>query len=199
MDLALLVLRLVAGLFFAGHGAQKLWGAFGGHGIAGTGQFFESLGLRPGRRHATIAGWAEFLGGTLLVLGFLTPLAGAMIIGVMAVAIATVHAAKGPWVTDGGFEYNAVLIAIAFALAGTGPGEISLDSAFSTYYDGAAWALLALGAGVLGALGALLTGRRAETTPPTAAREDRFERSPSEKRAATIAQDQQPGIPADQR
>ena len=95
MDLALFALRIVAGLLMAGHGAQKLFGSFGGHGIAGTGQFFESLGLRPGQRHARLAGLSEFGGGLLLVLGLLTPLGAAAVIGVMTVAILTVHLPKG--------------------------------------------------------------------------------------------------------
>src|SRR5689334_6866621 len=129
MDLALLILRVVIGAFFAAHGAQKLFGAFGGHGLAGTGQFFESLGMRPGRLQATAAGVAEFAGGLLLVLGLLTPLAATMIVAVMAVAIMTAHAGKGPWVTEGGWEYNVVLIAGALALAGAGAGEWSVDGA----------------------------------------------------------------------
>src|SRR3954468_14161808 len=129
MDIALFVLRVVVGLFFAGHGAQKLFGSFGGHGLAGTAGFFESLGMRPGRRHASAAGAAELGAGILLVLGLLTPLAAALVIAVMTVAILTVHLKAGPWASDGGYEYNATLIAIAFALAGAGPGEISLDDA----------------------------------------------------------------------
>jgi putative oxidoreductase len=200
MDLALLVLRVVAGLFFAGHGAQKLWGSFGGHGLAGTGQFFESLGIRPGRRNAAAAGWAEFLGGVLLVGGLLTPVAAVLIISVMTVAIITVHAPKGPWVTEGGWEYNAILIAIAFALTGAGPGNWSLDHAVGWDVTGTGAALLALGLGGLGGIGAVIAGRADGRQAPTAAdREDRFERTPSEKRSATIAQEERPGIPADPR
>src|SRR6476619_5908978 len=106
MDLALFVLRLVVGGFFAAHGAQKLFGSFGGHGPDGTGQFFESLGMKPGRQNAMAAGVAEFGGGILLVFGLFTPIAAAAITAVMIVAILTVHGKKGPWVTEGGFEYN---------------------------------------------------------------------------------------------
>src|SRR3954447_18723322 len=130
MDIALLVLRVVVGLFFIGHGAQKLFGSFGGHGLQGTAGFFDSIGMGPGRRNALAAGYSELIGGGLLFLGLITPLGAALIIGVMIVAISTVHAKNGPWVTDGGWEYNAVLIAIAFCLAGAGPGEISLDDLF---------------------------------------------------------------------
>jgi putative oxidoreductase len=204
MELALLVLRVVVGLFFVGHGAQKLWGSFGGHGIAGTAQFFESIGVRPGRRNALAAGWSEFLGGLLLALGLVTPLAAVLIISVMTVAIITVHASKGPWVSDGGWELNAVYIAVAFAITGAGPGEISLDDAIGWMPDitGAGWALIALGVGALGGLGAVLTSRRPETAGPDltdTAKDERFDRTPNEKRSATIAQDDRPGIPADPR
>jgi putative oxidoreductase len=173
MDLALFALRIVAGLLMAGHGAQKLFGSFGGHGIAGTGQFFESLGLRPGQRHARLAGLSEFGGGLLLALGLLTPLGAAAIIGVMTVAILTVHLPKGPWATEGGYEYNVVLIAIAFALGCAGPGGWSLDHALGLNTGGVGWGLAALGAGVLGGIGMLIAARggAAQREPePAAAR-----------------------------
>src|SRR3954466_13391036 len=100
MDLALLVLRLVVGGLFVGHGAQKLFGAFGGHGLAGTAGFFDQLGLSPGALHARAAGVAEFFGGALLMLGLFTPFAAAAIIATMVAAIVTVHAPKGVWVTE---------------------------------------------------------------------------------------------------
>src|SRR4051794_10175758 len=129
MNLALLVLRLVVGLLFVGHGAQKLFGVFGGHGLKGTAGFFENIGLRPGSRHALGAGLAEFGGGALLALGLVTPLAAALITAVMLAAVLTVHAANGLWSTNNGFEYNLVLAAAAFALAGAGAGDWSLDHA----------------------------------------------------------------------
>ena len=91
MDTGLLLARMVIGLLFAAHGAQKLFGWFGGYGLAGTGGFFESLGFRPGRFFAAAAGFSEFTGGLLLAIGLLGPLGPAMIIAVMVVAIATVH------------------------------------------------------------------------------------------------------------
>jgi putative oxidoreductase len=202
MDLALLVLRLVVGLFFAGHGAQKLWGAFGGHGVQGTAQFFESIGVRPGRRNAVFAGWSEFLGGALLALGLFTPLAALLIISVMTTAVLSVHAKNGPWVSDGGFEYNFVLIATAFVLAAN-PGDWSLDAAFGLgEIHGTAFALAALALGAIGGYLALAAGRSAKLagappTPTARAQESRFERTPSEKRAATMAEQDRPGIPAD--
>lgn len=157
MELGLLVLRIVVGLLFMGHGAQKLFGMFGGHGLQGTAGFFEQgLGLRPGKVHAAGAGGAELFGGLLLVLGLLTPLASAALIATMAVAIITVHWAKGVWSTEGGYEYNAVLMAVAFAVTAAGPGNWSLDHALGFDLSGTGWALAALAAGVVG--GALMYG-----------------------------------------
>ena len=121
MNLGLLALRLVVGLLFAGHGAQKLFGSFGGHGLKGTAGFFEAIGLKPGRVHASAAGVLEFGGGILLALGLLTPLASAMLIAVMTAAVITVHGPKGIWSTNGGYEYNLVLGAVAFAVAAWAP------------------------------------------------------------------------------
>src|SRR3954469_14015642 len=106
----ILISRAVIGGLFVGHGMQKLKGWFGGHGIKGTAGFFEMLGLRPGKRHATAAGLSETVGGGLLTLGALTPLATTLLTGTMVTAIRKVHAPKGPWVTEGGYEYNLVLI-----------------------------------------------------------------------------------------
>ena len=208
MDIALFVLRAVVGLFFVGHGAQKLFGSFGGHGLAGTAGFFDSIGMKPGRRNAIAAGTAEFAGGLLFVLGLLTPLAAVLIIATMTVAILTVHAKNGPWVTDSGWEYNAVLIAASFALAGAGPGEISLDDAIGWMPDisGTGWALGALALGALGGLGALASTRATtrRTAAPatsgaaTSADRDRFSRD-EETVGADAAQQQRPGIPADPR
>src|SRR5215212_2000302 len=110
MDLALLVLRLVVGLAFAAHGAQKLFGAFGGHGLEGTAGFFEQIGLRPGKLNAVAAGPAELFGGILIALGLVMPFAAAALIAVMVAAVATVHFKNGVWVTEQGYEYNLVLV-----------------------------------------------------------------------------------------
>ncbi len=154
MKLGRLVLRLVVGGFFVGHGTQKLFGWFGGYGPDGTGQFFESLGLRPGKRHAIAAGAAEAGGGALLVLGAATPLASAALIATMLTAIHRVHLKNGPWVSDQGYEYNLVLIAAAAALAETGPGSPSVDDALDIEMHGPKWAALSLVLGALGAIGA---------------------------------------------
>jgi putative oxidoreductase len=151
VKLGLTLVRAIVGVLFVGHGTQKLYGWFGGHGLEGTGQFFESLGLRPGRKHATFAGAAEAGGGAALALGFLTPAAAAALIGVMSTAIQKVHLRNGPWVSNGGYEYNLTLIALLVALADVGPGEVSLDHALGLEVNGPLVALLALAAGVGGA------------------------------------------------
>ena len=151
MKLGKLAVRGVVGPLFIGHGTQKLFGWFGGHGLDGTAGFFEQgIGLRPGKRHATAAGLSEAVGGALITVGAMTPLAASMVIGTMVTAIRKVHAPKGPWVTEGGYEYNAVLIAAMVALAESGPGKPSVDAAAFPKLKGAGWALLALGAGVAG-------------------------------------------------
>jgi putative oxidoreductase len=159
MNLGLLILRLVVGVLFMGHGAQKLFGVFGGAGIDGTAAVFEQMGLRPGRLHAWFAGLAEFGGGLLLALGLLSPFAAAALIGVMTAAIITVHARNGVWATAQGYEYNLVLIAIAVAVSGVGAGAWSLDNAFDLNLAGTGWAIGALAAGVLGGIAAVLSGR----------------------------------------
>ncbi len=121
------LLRLAVGGFFFGHGTHKLFGWFGGHGLEATGQMFEQLGLRPGKRHAIAAGAAEAGGGALLVLGAATPVAASVLTATMLTAIKRVHFAKGPWATNGGYEYNVVLIAAVLALAEVGPGPLSVD------------------------------------------------------------------------
>ncbi|MEV7996640.1 DoxX family protein [Streptomyces sp. NPDC086077] len=125
-DLGLLLLRLGTGGVLAAHGAQKLFGWFGGAGIEGTGQFMESVGYRPGRLNATASGLAECGGGTLLALGLATPAAGAAAAGGMAGASA-VHLPNGFFNAEGGFEYPASLGMAATGLAVAGPGRLSLD------------------------------------------------------------------------
>jgi putative oxidoreductase len=166
-DVSRLLLRGSIGGFFIGHGTQKLLGWFGGHGLDGTGQFFESVGLRPGRRQALAAGIGESVGGALLAAGLATPLAAASLVGVMLTAIRKVHAKNGPWVSDGGYEYNAVLITAVVALAELGPGRWSADALLGTEKKGTRWALAALAAGSLGSL--LATGLGARHTSATPA------------------------------
>jgi putative oxidoreductase len=166
MDLALLVLRLVVGLLFVGHGAQKLFGVFGGGGLEGTAGMFDNIGLRPGWLHARAAGTAEFLGGALLALGLFTPFAAAVLIAVMTTAVITVHAPNGIWNTNQGYEFNLVLVAAVFTLAGVGAGNWSLDSAFGFDLHSTVWAVGALVVGVLGGIGTFLFGRIAARHEP---------------------------------
>lgn len=127
MEFGLLVLRVVVGALFIGHGTQKLFGWFGGHGVEGTGGFMESLGFRPGKQYALLGGGAEAGGGLLLFLGLFTPLAAAAIIGMMINAIFAVHVENGAWNQDGGYEYPLVLAVAASALALADGGAASLD------------------------------------------------------------------------
>jgi putative oxidoreductase len=149
MDTGLLILRVVVGLLLMGHGAQKLFGWFGGHGIEGTGGFFHSLGFRPGKLFATVGGMTEFFGGLFLALGLFTPLAAAAIIAMMFNAATSVHVKNGLWVTDGGVEYTLVIGAAAASIAFTGPGAASLDNAFGWDLAGEQWGIAALALGLL--------------------------------------------------
>src|SRR5262245_37184554 len=148
-----LLARVTIGLLFAGHGAQKLFGWFGGGGPEATGKSFESLGLSPGRKNALAAGVAETCGGLLFAAGAATPVAAAALSGVMITAIRAVHWEKGVWVTKGGYEYNLVLLAAVFGLTENGPGTPSLDALFGKRRWGTAWAFAALIAGAVGAAG----------------------------------------------
>lgn len=159
MDLALLVLRLVVGLLFVGHGAQKLFGVFGGGGLESTAGMFDNIGLQPGWLHARAAGTAEFLGGALIALGLFTPFAAAALIAVMTAAVITVHARNGIWNSNQGYEFNVVLSAAVFALAGIGAGAWSLDNAFGFDLHGVIWAVAALAVGIIGGVGSVILGR----------------------------------------
>ncbi|PWW26957.1 putative oxidoreductase [Cytobacillus oceanisediminis] len=128
LSLGLLLIRLVIGILFIGHGAQKLFGWFGGYGLKGTGGWFDSIGMKPGVTMALFAGLAELIGGILFALGLLTPLAGIMIAGTMVMAIVKVHFSNGLWATSNGYEYNLTLLAVAIGVALTGPGLYSFDA-----------------------------------------------------------------------
>jgi putative oxidoreductase len=162
MDLGLLILRLVVGALFIGHGTQKLFGWFGGHGLAGTAGMLEAGGFRPGRPFALLNGVAEAGGGLLVALGLLTPLGAAAIIGVMVVAAITVHVPNGIWNQDGGVEFPVTNVAIAQALAFVGPGAWSLDAALGWGLHGVGFGLAALALGGVAALLALMARRRPE-------------------------------------
>jgi putative oxidoreductase len=126
VSLGLLIIRLVVGLTMAGHGTQKLFGWFGGHGLKGTGGWLESIGIKPGFYMALLAGLSEFIGGLLFAAGLWLPVAAALIVIPMLVAIFAVHWKNGYWITQNGFEYNLVLIAIAVGVALIGPGQYAL-------------------------------------------------------------------------
>ena len=126
-DLGLLALRVALGVVFLGHGAQKAVGAFGGPGFEGATGFIGSLGFRPARLWTGLAVGGELAAGALFIVGLLTPLAGLLAIATMLVAIVKVHAPKGFFVQNGGYEYNLVLAVAALAVAATGPGTLSLD------------------------------------------------------------------------
>ena len=152
MGLGKLILRATVGGYFVGHGMQKLAGWFGGHGPEGTAQFFEQVGLKPGRESALLAGAAEAGGGSLLALGFLTPAAVSMLTGVMTNAIRHVHWKNGFWNSDGGVELPVLILGALAALADSGPGRFSLDEALGIRVRGPVVTVLAMGAGAAGAI-----------------------------------------------
>ncbi|HLW38126.1 MAG TPA: DoxX family protein [Candidatus Eremiobacteraceae bacterium] len=126
--IGLLLARVIIGLGLAAHGAQKLFGWFGGYGLAGTAGFFESLGFKPGTLFAFMAGVGELLGGLLTFAGWLNPIGPALIIAIMIVAIGSVHLAKGYWQANGGYELNLAYIAGALLVAFGGAGRLSVDA-----------------------------------------------------------------------
>jgi putative oxidoreductase len=164
MDIGLLILRLAVGLALAAHGSQKLFGWFGGHGIAGTGGFFESIGFRPGKVMAVISGLGETAGGLGLALGILTPLSAALVIATMLVAT-SLHLRNGFFITKQGYEYNFVLIAASLALAFAGPGRLSLDAVAGLPLAGSTWGAIAIALSIVGALPPLVS----RTAPAPAA------------------------------
>ena len=168
MGLGITALRAVVGTLFMGHGLQKLAGWFGGHGLAATGGAFEGMGLRPGKAYAAAAGASEAGGGLLLATGLLTPIGASAVTGAMTVAVSKVHADKGVWVTGGGYEYNLVLIAAAFAVTADGPGRLSLDERLGIHASGPAWALAQLAAGVLGATAVMRLAEKSQPAEPAA-------------------------------
>lgn len=130
-SLAGLALRVPAGIIFAAHGAQKLFGAFGGYGLEGTGQWMASIGLEPGYLMALAAGSAEFFGGIALLLGLLTRPAAVVLAVTMLVAILSVHIQNGLFMSNNGYEFGLSLLAISFALVFHGAGAVSVDRVIS--------------------------------------------------------------------
>jgi len=165
MSIGILILRLVVGLTLAAHGAQKLFGWFGGYGLTGTGGFLEQLGFVPGRRAALAAGLAETGAGLLLALGLATPVAAAVALSVMVVAGVSAHAPKGFFAHNGGYEYTLILGIAALSVAFTGPGALSLDAVLGVRDAGAGWGLGALVVALAGA--GLRLARRQLPAPST--------------------------------
>ncbi|MCU1490661.1 MAG: hypothetical protein JWM85_2066 [Acidimicrobiaceae bacterium] len=164
-----LILRLTVGGLMTGHGLQKLTGSFGGPGLEGTEQMTSSLGLHPAKHQALAVALSETIGGALTALGLFFPLGPAMITGTQAVAIKKVHLKNGPWVTEGGFEYNATLIAAAFEMASAGPGPMSLDGLFGKQRSGLRWAIFQLLLGLGGAAATLAIADRMAPQPEPSA------------------------------
>jgi putative oxidoreductase len=165
MAIGLFLLRVTLGLTLAAHGAQKLFGWFGGLGPDGTGQALATFGFHPGRRHAMAAGFVEVTAGLLLALGLLTPLAAAMTLAVMIVAAVSVHMRNGFFITSNGFEFNLVLGVAAITLAFTGPGAWSLDPLLGLIAAGEYWGTAAIAVAMLGAIGQLAQRRSAPSAP----------------------------------
>ena len=144
MDTGLLVVRLIVGLTLAGHGAQKLLGWFDGPGLRATTRHFEQLGYRPGMVFAVAAGLAEALGGVLLAMGLLTPLAAAALVVVMVEAAVSAHLRNGFWLAKDGIEYAVVLGGVAAGLAFTGSGRDGVDALLGWHLNGTWWGELAV-------------------------------------------------------
>ena len=138
MRFALAVLRWVVGGTFMAHGAQKLFGWFGGYGLEGTGQWMASIGLNPGYLMALLAGSAEFFGGLALLVGLLVRPAGAVLAFPMLVAIFSVHIGNGLFMSNNGFEFGLALLAMAVSLMVSGAGRASLDAALARSAHGKA-------------------------------------------------------------
>ncbi|MFV0495361.1 DoxX family protein [Mycobacterium sp.] len=163
-EAGVLMLRLVLGLTLAAHGLNKF---FGGGRIPGTALWFESIGMKPGKFHATLAAGTEIAAGLGLALGLLTPIPAAGFVSLMVVAVWTVHRHNGFFIVNEGWEYNLVLAVSAVAVATLGPGKHSLDhlifgdALWSTGWSGLG---LSLGLGLAGAIGQLLVFYRPPAT-----------------------------------
>lgn len=162
-DVGLLALRLTAGGLLAGHGAQKLFGVFGGYGIPGTAGWLESLGLKPGKMWAYMAGGGEFTSGVLMALGLFTPVGSVSAFGPMLMAWNKAHTGKPVWAGDGGAELPILYMASAAALGLVGPGRYSVDAALDIETPDLLIAATAIGVAV-----GVAVGMMAKPAPATA-------------------------------
>jgi putative oxidoreductase len=178
---ALLILRVVVGGLLAGHGAQKLFGSFGGGGVKGTGTYMDSLGLRPGVQMATLAGAAEFAGGVLTVVGLLNPLGPILTSTVMVVATISQHRGRPIWVSEGGAELPVINMAAMSAIAIAGPGKVSVDALLRTSLP--RWWIIP-GAAAIGAVAAYMDAVRERSLNPD---DEEGDEEPAEADAATRA------------
>ena len=163
ISIGLLLLRAVLGLTLVAHGAQKLFGSFGGPGLKGAAVVMEQLGFKPGRRNALAAGLLEFGAGLLLVVGAATPAAAAVSFSIMIVAGVSAHFKGGFFLQNHGYEYTLVLGLAALSLAFTGPGQLSVDSLLGVDFAGPLMGVAALLAGIAGAV--LQLAMRRTATP----------------------------------
>ncbi|WP_407330625.1 DoxX family protein [Enterovibrio sp. 27052020O] len=130
-----LALRVPVGIIFMAHGAQKLFGWFGGYGLEGTGQWMASIGLAPGYLMALMAGSGEFFGGLFILLGFLTRPSAVVLAFTMFVAIVTTHLGNGLFMANNGYEFGLALMAAAVSLAFSGAGKLALDGKLATAFS----------------------------------------------------------------
>lgn len=155
IDFGILVLRVLVGGIFVGHGLVKFTERFGGLGMTRASAVFEQIGYRPARPYLVAAGLTELAAGAALVGGLVTPLAGAALVGVMVNTIGSAKVGKGPWYFNGGWEYDLTLLITAAALAFTGPGGASIDGAVGLDAAGWAWGAGAVLLGVVAGLAVL--------------------------------------------
>lgn len=169
MAYGLLLLRVVTGLIFAAHGAQKVFGWWGGPGPAGTRGWIGGMGFRPAWLFAALVSLQELGGGLLLAFGFVTPLGALAVTASMVVAIAMVHWKNGFWNGNGGFEFNLALVSAAVALAATGPGRFSIDRVlhWDDNLSGVRWAIGIVAVALIGGF-LSIASRKKETAPGTA-------------------------------
>jgi putative oxidoreductase len=167
MKLGRLIARLIIGGLFIGHGTQKWFGWFDGPGLEGTQGMMDKLGMRPAKANAHLVSGTETVGGAMIAAGALTPFASAGLIAAMITAARKVHFANGPWNSNGGYEFNLVLIGALLALVDGGPGPISVDRALGIEETGTGWAVAALAAGAIGSTLAIEAGSRTGAEPET--------------------------------